>query len=550
MSFSAGPVTVSILNNMKNRIIVSAVTVALVLFSNTSAFAQNGMSFSEVPEVAADLSEPVVEPVMGCRDLLAMTNFDVAIVAAVSMEAAGEVPAHCRVDGVIRPEIAFQVNLPTAWNGRLYMHGNRGYAGAQPDADWVANIRDAAIEHAFATAFTDTGHNSAVQPLASYAFNSLQAEIDHGFRAVHLVVETAKDLIGRYYGRGQDFSYWDGCSTGGRQGLVSAQRFPDDFDGIIAGAPILQFADTQIWGVWNERALMAAEPRLQLGHLDVIADLVYARCDLTDGLQDGLITDPTRCPFDPLTDLPRCPGEPQESCFTGSQKEALARIYGGVISNGKPFFHGLPVGAEAKGSTRFSPSSPASGWAGWLISPSGGPGIQGIFGRSFLENFAFDVDRADYDWMQFDFDRDPQRMNRIRKILDADDHDLGRFADAGGRMIGYFGWADTALNPLMMIDYYEKAATTTEREVGEFFRLFLAPGMFHCSGGFGPDRFDAMRYLIDWVERDVAPDRIIATEVGNGQVRRSRPLCPYPEVARYDGRGDVNSADAFDCVAP
>jgi DNA-binding transcriptional regulator YdaS (Cro superfamily) len=535
---------------MPDSRIPRAVALAAMLAVQTPALAQNGMSFSEAAAMAADLSARVGEAAITCRDLRTFGDFDVAIVTARHIAAADGVPAHCRVDGVIRPQIGFQVNLPTNWNGRFYMHGNRGYAGARPDAGRAAADRDAALAHAFATAFTDTGHDSAVEALASFAFNDPGQEIDYAFRAVHLTAEIAKRLIRTYYGRPHDYAYWDGCSTGGREGLMSAQRFPEDFDGIVAGSPILNFADMQIAGVWNELSLSAAEPRLAIAQLDTIAAVVYARCDALDGLRDGLIDDPRRCPFDPLADLPDCAGEPQADCFTGSQKEALARVYGGVTSNGKPYFPGQPVGAEAKGVANFDETTIASGWAVWLISPSGGPSVQGIFGRSFLENLAFDVDRADYDWTGFDFDRDPQRMARIRGILDATDPDLSAFAQAGGRMISYFGWADTALNPMMMSDYYEKVAATVDRDVREFYRLFMAPGMFHCRGGLGPDRFDAMRYLVNWVEHGVAPDRIVATQMRDGRVVRSRPLCPYPELARYDGKGDANSASAFGCVTP
>lgn len=535
---------------MKTDRVPKTAALALLCAFATPVFAQNGMSFSEASAIAADLSARVGGAAMECRDLRAQSDFDVAIVSARPIAAADGVPAHCRVDGVIRPEIGFQVNLPASWNGRFYMHGNRGYAGVRADTGRAATDRDAALAQSFATAFTDTGHDSATKPLATFAFNDPGQEIDYAFRAVHLTAETAKRLIRTYYGRPQAHAYWDGCSTGGREGLISAQRYPADFDGIIAGSPILNFADTQIAGVWNELSLSAAEPRLAIGQLDTLAAVIYARCDALDGLRDGLIDDPRRCPFDPLADLPSCEGEPVESCFTESQRNALARVYGGVVSNGKPYFPGQPVGAEAEGVSSFDDSSSASGWAVWLISPSGGPGVQGLFGRSFLENLAFDVDRADYDWTGFDFDSDPQRMDRIRRILDATDPDLTAFARAGRRMIGYFGWADAALNPVMMTGYYEKVAASVDREIGEFYRLFMVPGMFHCRGGLGPDRFDAMRYLVNWVEHGIAPDRIVATQMRDGRTVRSRPLCPYPQVARYDGKGDADSASAFACVAP
>jgi feruloyl esterase len=534
---------------MKRCEILFAVLTGLSLGFGTSARAQNMLSFSEISEASVDLSATRFEAVMHCRKLRALTDFNITVVDAQLMAAKNQVPAHCRVDGVIRPEITFQINLPSSWNGRLYMYGNRGYAGGQPDSAAPAALRDEALTHTFATAFTDTGHNSDAMPLGTFAFNSLSQEIDHAFRAVHLTAETAKRLIEAYYGKAEDYAYWDGCSTGGRQGLMSAQRFPLDFDGIIVGSPILDFTGTQIAGVWNELALMNAEPRLSMQHLDLIVDVVYEQCDALDGLEDGLIADPRACSFDPLDDLPACTKNPDATCFTKSQREALARVYGGVISNGEHYFPGQPVGAEAKGVSYFA-TEPVSGWAEWLLASSGGPSRQGVMGRTFLENLAFDTDRADYDWTQFDFDRDPQRVARAGSMLNADDPDLGDFAQAGGRMIGYFGWADAALNAMMMVDYYDKVLAGSGDEAKEYFRLFLVPGMFHCRGGIGPDHFDAMRYLVDWVELGKAPDRIVATEIRSGRVQRSRPLCPYPQVARYDGSGDEDNAAAFKCTSP
>jgi feruloyl esterase len=527
----------------------NAILLYLFFISGATAFAQNLMSFSEISESSVDLSMPMVNSAMPCRKLRSLSDFDIAVVDAQIIAAQNGVPEHCGVDGVIRGEITFQVNLPSNWNGRFYMHGNRGYSGGQPNEPAQALLRDAALTHSFATAFTDTGHNRNIDPLATFAFNDLSQEIDHAFRAVHLTAETAKRLIKTYYGRAHDYAYWDGCSTGGRQGLMSAQRFPQDFDGIIAGAPILDFTGTQIWGIWNALSLMSAEPQLDIRQLDLMADAVYEQCDALDGLKDGLIENPPACSFDPQTDLPLCTDEPDATCFTKSQLEALARIYGGVISNGKKFFPGQPVGAEAKGMPYIG-DTPISGWAQWLMPSANGPSLQGLMGGTFVENLAFDVDSADYDWTQFDFDRDPERVHRAASMFNATDTDLDEFTESGGRMIAYFGWADAGLNPMMMVNYYDEVLAAAGDEVRDYFRLFLIPGMFHCRGGIGPDRFDAMRHLVDWVELGKAPERIIAKQVRAGSVERTRPLCPYPKVARYDASGDKDSSDSFRCESP
>ncbi len=386
------------------------------------------------------------------------------------------------------------------------------------------------------TAYTDTGHDSRVEPLGTFAYDNLGKEIDYAFRAVHLTAVTAKVLIAAYYGTAETYSYWDGCSTGGRQGLISAQRFPDDFDGILAGAPVLNFTDTVIAYVWNNQAL--AMTPLSLAKVALVGEAVYARCDAADGLADGLIDDPRRCDFDPALHLPVCDGARGEACFTAGEIETLQAIYGGPVRAGERLFPGQPVGAEA-----------GNGWNRWIVS-SRGPTIGLSFSDTFFKYLAFTPDDPDFDWRTFDFDTDPDRVT-IREILDATDPDLSVFHARGGKMITHFGWADTALNPMMAVNYYEDVrATMGESTTSDFYRLFMVPGMFHCRGGLGTDRFDALTPLFNWVEGGVAPDRIPAARIENGEVTRTRPLCPYPQVAKHIGSGSIDDASNFVCVAP
>jgi len=354
---------------------------------------------------------------------------------------------------------------------------------------------------------------------------------------VHLTLAIAKALVTDYYGRGADHAYWDGCSTGGRQGLISAQRFPEDFDGIVAGAPVLNLTGTQIWGVWNGLAL--ADSGVTAETIATVADAVYAKCDAIDGLQDGLIRDPRACHFDARNDVRQCAGgQPAAGCLTSIQTGALQKIYGGVRSNGRVFFPGLPVGSER------------GGWVPWLINPDG-PSVQFSFGETFMKYLAFDVDDPDYRARDFDFDRDVEKMATARHILDATDPDLSAFNARGGKIISYFGWADPALNPQMGVDYYESVTAAIGRAATRgFYRLFMVPGMFHCRGGLGVDRIDAMTPLIDWVERDIPPARIDADRVEDGRSVRARPVCPYPEVAVYDGSGSIDAAASFHCAVP
>ncbi len=477
-----------------------------------------------------------------CGALLSRTDFDVSVMDAELMEA-GTPSEYCWVDAMIRPNIRFGVSLPTDWNGRFVMRGGGGYAGQQP----VKGREDPLRGEGYVTASTDTGHDSARFPLATFAYNNRDAEIDYAYRAVHLTAVEVKELIAEYYGRSADYDYWLGCSTGGRQGLMSAQRFPEDFDGIVAGAPVLDFTNTQIGGVWFSRAMR--EHPLSLQQIASVGEAIYAKCDAIDGLEDGVIDDPRRCDFDPAVDYPACESADGDDCLTPGERETLAKIYGGVVSRGAPYFPGQPLGAEL-GDPLGSPVAHVSGWGRWFVDPSGNTPLLETFGVTFMRYMAFTRDDPDWSLDQFDFDEDPYRMEAIRGILDATDPDLTRFRDAGGKMITYHGWSDTALNPLMAVDYYEDVLATTPGAL-DVYRLFMVPGMFHCGSGRGITEIDALPDLVAWVEEGQAPAQLVGRRVdGEDNVLMTRPVCPYPEVARYRGTGDVNDADSFACMLP
>ena len=493
---------------------------------------------------ASVISAQGMRPALECRALGELTGFSYSILSATALAEDGNTSARCRVLGMLPPEIVFEVVLPDAWNGRILMSGNGGYAGTSPSAPHRVRRSDDVASRGFVSVYTNTGHDRVAEPLGSFALNNRQKEVDYGFRAVRLTIQTAKDLVRMYYGESPSYTYWQGCSTGGRQGLMAAQRFPGDFDGIVVGAPVLDFTGTQIWGAWNASAL---EPTaLGLAKIAAVADAVYRRCDGLDGLEDGLLDDPRRCDFDPGRDLPRCSDTDAAGCFAADEIGALAKIYGGVMSRDKVLFPGLPFGSEAaprSGRRRLS------GWNGWIIN-EGGRSRQEVFAETFLRYLAFEPDEPDFDWRQFDFDSDPARIQFIRSILDATDPDLTRFRDSGGKMLMYFGWADTALNPMMGVEYYESVLGVTGEQTRDFFRLFMVPGMFHCGGGLGVSRADYLGAVMDWVESGKAPDYIVAERVVEGRTEMTRPLCPYPEVARYGGSGDPRSASSFVCRAP
>ncbi len=490
---------------------------------------------------------PTVKPVTRCADLRSLTSSDLSVISAVVIPASATAPEHCRVSMMVQPEINIEVNLPTAWSGRLYMFGNGGWAGESFEAAGRVANRAHGLTAGFVTAATDTGHSAAIEPGASFALNR-QKLLDFGFRSLHVTAEAAKLMARTYYGIAPAKSYYDGCSQGGRQGLILAQRFPNDFDGIIAGSPGLNHTGTQVARDYWMQGL-AANP-FPAAKLALLANRVYDQCDAKDGLKDGVIEDPRRCDFKPARDLPHCAeGTDQADCFTSGQIAALGRIYGDVMSQGKRYFPGWPVGAEIAG------PNGQSGWIGQEINALNGPGAWTSYGLNFLRFVAPGMKAANSDTdaqllTRFDIDKDPPRMDELRRIMDATDTDLSAFQKRGGKLIMYFGWADPQLNPMMGVEYYEQVAEKMGASTGDFFRLFMVPGMFHCGGGVGTSVFDTATPLVQWVESRTPPDHIEASRVVAGKVVRTRPLCDYPRVARYKGTGSIDDAANFTCVKP
>jgi Tannase and feruloyl esterase len=489
------------------------------------------------------------KPAGACAELRSLTSFDISVIAATVQPASANAPEHCRVSLMVPPEINIEVNLPTEWNGRLYMFGNGGWAGESFEAPQRVTNRARGLKAGFVTAATDTGHSAASEPGASFAANR-QKLLDFGFRSLHVTAEAAKMVARAYYGTGPSKSYYDGCSQGGREGLILAQRFPGDFDGILAGSPGLDNVGTMVARAYWMQGL-AANP-FPAAKLGLLANRVYEQCDAKDGLKDGLIDDPRRCDFKPARDLPRCEGaKDAAACFTAAEISALDRIYGDVLSQGKRVFPGWPVGAEVAG------PNGQSGWLGQEINAPDRPGAWTSFGQNFLR-FMMPGARADDDpaqlFARFDIDKDPARLTELRQILDATDPDLSAFRRHGGKLMMYYGWADPQLNPMMGVEYYERVAEKMGSSTADFARLYMVPGMFHCGGGVGTSVFDAATPLLKWVESGVAnnaaPDRIEASRMVSGKVARTRPLCAYPQVARYKGSGSIDEAANFACVKP
>lgn len=476
-----------------------------------------------------------------CEALTGLTIPNTAIVSATPMAvgqftsggrggATGTAPAFCRVMAVARPvadsEIHLEVWLPAAdaWNGKFLGTGNGGYSGALGYADM-----ESALRKGYATAGSDTGHAGGD---LRFAVGHPEKIEDWGWRAVHVMTGTAKLVVRSYYGRLAAQSYFTGCSTGGHQALTEAQRFPDDYDGIVAGAPGNNRVRLNIGFLWSWLALHKenADP-LPPGKMRLLQEAAVAACDALDGVKDGVIDDPRACHFDPGTLL--CKGPENGSCLTASQVAAVRLIYDGARNprTGERIFSGWARGSE-------------TGWPAYFV---GQPEPARL---DFWRDWVFHD--PNWDARTFDFDRDVAFAEAQMASLTAASPDLAGFQKRKGKLVMYNGTADPVVPPGDGIHYYESVqhAMGGQQETGTFFRYFLVPGMGHCGGGPGPNTFDALAALDRWVTEGAAPDRILATHSTAGAVDRTRPLCPYPQVARWNRSGNLADAASYSCAAP
>lgn len=500
---------------------------ALAASLPAAAFASgNRYTFSRADTAAVDYRATPHRPAAACESFGA---------GARLVAASAQAPEHCRIDGVFASGAGFQVNLPSAWNGRLYMYGNGGYAGEDAEGDREQASRALGLANGFATARTDTGHLASREPLATFALDHAKLT-NHGHLAVHDTVTHAKALAAAYYGTRPRYAYWDGCSTGGRQGVMSAQRYPDDFDGIVAAAPTLDWSSIMIKGLWNRQALSGSG--LTFERMGPVFKAVMARCDELDGLADGLIDDPRRCDFDPRRDLPSCE-DGGGACFTALEAEALRKVYAGP-----PKGHGTPPWVvQTPGFEHPSTLFP------FTMTPNGSPDVLTVFATSWTRYIGF-KDPA-YDPAAFDFRTDPGRIRGADPLFNPTP-DLAAFKARGGKMITFWGWADTALNPGMGLHYYDQVvARQGLSKTQDFYRFFLIPGVAHCAGGYGPEEIDAMSDVIDWVEAGVVPARLPARRRGSdGGPPFNRAYCAYPAITRYDGSGDREDPGSYRCASP
>lgn len=456
-------------------------------------------------------------------------------------------PAFCRVEARATPsadsDIRIEIWLPASgWNGRFEGIGNGGFAGNIDTEGLGAELR-----RRFAAASTDTGH-AASSLDARWALGHPEKVADYGHRGIHEMTRVARATIRAFYGKDPEHSYFGGCSDGGREALMEAQRYPNDYDGILAGAPANAWTSLLSTAVWDTLALTRSPASfIPPGKIPALAAAVLAACDAIDGVRDGILNDPRECRFDPET-MACAAGKDTDACLTAPQAAALRTIYDGLLdARGRTLFPGYLPGAE----------DGPDGWTLWITGAEPEKSLMAIFGRGFFSNMVYQD--AGWDYRTFTLESGMKAaVGKTGSALNAINPDLRAFRSRGGKLILYHGWNDPAIPARNTIDYYRQvAAKMGPRTVDSFVRLYMAPGVRHCGGGPGPASFaESLQASLErWVEKGGAPSAIVASRKGEGvpgsrETKMTRPLCPYPSSARYRGRGDTNDAVNFACVLP
>jgi feruloyl esterase len=515
--------------------------------------------------VLAQVVTPAASAGTSCANLAALTIPNVTIKSATAVPAgpftpsgapiAGDgqargpaamtLPAFCRVEGTARPtsdsDIKFEVWIPPAdaWNGKFEGVGNGGYQGSISYGAMATALR-----RGYATASTDTGHTGDDMKFGQGHPEKL---IDYGHRAVHVMTESAKLIIRNAAGRFAERSYFVGCSAGGQQALSEAQRYPDDYDGIIAGDPASNRI-RQTFGFlssWIATHGVDGKPILTSAKLALLTKTAVDACDGIDGLKDGIIDDPRKCHVDPAKLL--CKSSPTSSgqaadeptCLTQPQVDAARKMYDGTKNprTGEQIFTGWPRGSEGFG------EAAGQSWRQYVVDPPE-PMRVGFFKYWLFHD-------PNWDFRTIDWERDLAYAEQKLPFMAAVEKDLTPFKKHGGKLLMYTGWADPVVPPQDTVAYYDGVVKTMGglEKTREFYRFFIAPGMGHCAGGPGPNQFDHLATLEQWVEKGVAPDKMIASHSSGGKVDRTRPLCLYPQVARWKGTGSTDEAANFACVA-
>ncbi len=507
---------------MRARIIAGVCAAVLVRAATAQATASAGAASVVTPGPAN------CESLRSVR-VIGMTVTLAERVAAGEKARYPELPAFCQVAATLRPtsdsEIKIEVWMPegAAWNGKYEGTGNGGWGGAIEPGELAAGVR-----RGYATASTDTGHEGAP---ASFAMGHPEKLVDFGYRSVHGMTVSAKALIAAYYGLGAKLAYFEGCSSGGRQALMEAQRYPEDYDGIVAGSATNNFTKMMFGRIWVGQATLSnATSYIPPAKYPTIHRAALEACDAMDGVKDGVLNEPMKCRFDP--GVLECKAGDGADCLTKAQVEATRRIY-------------TPATNLRTGEVVFPPMERGSELVWGRM--AGGPGpIQ--LADDYFKYVVFQDPKWDFRMLNFDGDV-AKAMKKDGGVLSATDADLRPFFAHGGKLVQYHGWTDQQVMPENSINYYKSVmATVGQAKVDASYRLFMAPGMNHCGGGDGPNAFDMLGVLEVWREKGKAPEAVIASHETGGKVDRTRPLCAYPKVAKYKGVGSTDEASSFVCA--
>jgi hypothetical protein len=489
----------------------------------TSGNAISTAKFVSSASTAAKAAAPIVLPVSTCssiagHDFATLKGAPTSVTSATVVAATTASPAYCDVLGYVQPQIQFEVRLPTTtWNGDFFQTGCGGFCGAIP----ISSCGQA-LNTNFAVAAENSGHVGSSELDGLWAYNDAghQLEIDFGYLSPHVVALASKALIDYFYGQPPAYSYFDGCSTGGRQALSEAERYPLDFNGIVAGDPALQQNYLPIEQGWVERVNRDAHGNLILtdAQLPLLHNAVLAKCDLLDGHADGVLDNPSKCHFNPGTLTCRANQDPT-MCLTPAQIKVVRDFYQGpTTSSGKVIMPGLAVGSEL-------------GWAGTDIGTNTTPSGAGAFATQVLDYLAFPKDPGPkYTIEDLNLNTAMKQLSTMAKIYDADNANLTAFHKDGGKLMLYHGGADPLISTQTSVNFYNAAVKINGslRSTQKWFDFFELPGVFHCTGGAGASTVNWLGYIQNWVEHGISPSTITATTSTGGIVTLTRILRPYP----------------------
>jgi feruloyl esterase len=489
--------------------------------------------------------EATVRPSTLCESLRGrVLDSEATIERAHHIAASDGVPAHCDVVVSVKATLHVGIDLPMMWNQRNYVLGNGGFGGGSVESAAAIAERDSVLVNNFTVASNDDG---VPNPPSTYGIwlRDPATLADYSYRAVHLSAVYVKEVADLFYGQNAALTYFFGCSDGGREGLIAAQRFPADYNGIVAGAAVLADTDLQLQNTWNAEVAYPSAP-FSPAQTNTIATAVLAKCGETlNGTPDGIVADPRLCKFNPDKDIPKCTGSGSGSgsanCLTQAQIDAYKSMIYGPVSKGQQYFPGMPVGSEGNWVNAVVPSSP------------GATTYQALLGEAWVQYALGYRTGRQFNPATFNFNTDPYVDNNlapIHQIADATDTNLAPFEHLGGKMISYVGWADPLVGPWSLVGYYESVANRMGlQDELKFYRFFTDPGVAHCGGGAGPDTIDPFSLLVDWVEQGLAPDTMIASKLSSsGSVLFQRTLCRYPYMGQFINGDNPLLASSWRCV--